>query len=63
MICKQCQSESHLICGLDLNCACCQKTLREMWQDDKRSYAILVKRLKDKENVKNKTKRNDRSTR
>jgi hypothetical protein len=63
MICKQCQNEYHLICGLNLNCACCQKTLREIWQDDKNSYKILLQKLKEKQNVKKKTQTNDRTTR
>ena len=63
MICKQCQSEHHLICGLNLDCVCCQKTLREMWQDDKQSYKILLKRLKEKENAKSNTSKNDYKTR
>lgn len=58
MICKQCQNEYHLICGLNLDCACCQKTLREMWQDDKQAYKLLLKKLKKGKNVKTKTKRN-----
>ena len=63
MICKQCQNEHHLICGLNLNCACCQKTLREIWQDDENSYKILLQRLKEKQNAKTKTKTNGSGTR
>lgn len=63
MICIQCESEHHLICGLNLNCACCQKTLREMWEDDTVAYKLLLKRIKGKENAKTKTKTHGRSPR
>lgn len=55
MICKQCKNDAHLICGLNLNCSCCQKTLREIWQDDKAAFKLLLKKLKEKQNAKAKT--------
>ena len=56
MICKQCTNEAHLICGLNLNCSCCQKTLREIWQEDEQAFKLLLKKLKEKQNVKTKIK-------
>jgi predicted DNA-binding ribbon-helix-helix protein len=55
MICKQCKNDAHLICGLNLNCSCCQKTLREIWQDDQSTFKMLITKLKEKQNVKAKT--------
>jgi hypothetical protein len=63
MICKQCDSETHIICGLNLNCSCCQKTLREIWQDDKEAFKLLLKKLKEKQNVKKEIKQHGRNLR
>jgi hypothetical protein len=43
MLCKQCEKETHIICGFDLNCPCCKKTLKEMKEEDERSYSLLIK--------------------
>lgn len=63
MICKQCNNEAHIICGLNLNCSCCQKTLREIWQDDEQTFKLLLKKLKEKQNVTTKIKQHDRKPR
>lgn len=54
MKCEACKSKAHIICGLKLDCPCCQKTLNEIWQENEEAYKLLLKRLVRK-NVKAKT--------
>lgn len=59
MLCKQCESATHIICGLKTNCPCCKKTLQDIWKEDEASYALLMKRLNQKNQKKQKETNHD----
>lgn len=58
MKCKACKTETHIICGLKLDCPCCQNTLHEMQKDNEEAYKQLIKRL-GRKNVETEIATND----
>ena len=55
MKCTECKSKAHIICGLNLDCPCCQKTLKEIWQQDEKSFKLLHNFIKRRKNVEKQT--------
>jgi hypothetical protein len=45
LICEPCSKE-HLICGLDIDCSCCKKTLLEIHSNTTQNeYDLLIRYL------------------